>query len=112
MTSTIPRGNGTTTIAADDPATRAFSRSMLISATRCLLTYILFPWVLPLLGVTAGVGPALGLPIGAVAVVSNVFTIRRFWASDHRWKWPVTVICLGVLALLVVLIGQDIAELL
>ena len=114
MTSTAPLREPAPTVATapvDDPATRAFSRSMLISATRCLLTYVVFPWVLPLLGVTAGVGPTLGLAIGAVAIASNVFTIRRFWASDHRWKWPITAICVAVIGLLAVLVVEDLLDL-
>lgn len=95
----------------DDPATRAFSRSMLISATRCTLTYVVFPWILPLVGITSGVGPAIGLPIGALAIGSNAFTIRRFWVADHRWKMPVTVICVAVMALLSVLFVEDLIDL-
>jgi hypothetical protein len=59
-----------------DSATRTFNRSMVISGTRCLLTYVVFPWILPLLGVTSGVGPAIGVPIGVVALGCDVFTIR------------------------------------
>jgi hypothetical protein len=95
-----------------DPATRAFNRSMLISGTRCLLTYVVFPWILPLLGLTASVGPALGIAIGLVALGCDVFTIRRFWVFDHKWKWPVTVICSGVIVMLLFLLVEDVAELL
>ena len=96
---------------ADDPATRAFSRSMLLSATRCTLTYVVFPWILPLVGITSGMGPAIGLPIGGVAIASNAFTIRRFWVADHRWKKPVTVICVAVMVLLSVLFVEDLIDL-
>ena len=95
-----------------DAATRTFNRSMVISGTRCLLTYVVFPWILPLLGVTSGVGPAIGVPVGLLALGCDVFTIRRFWQVDHKWKWPVTVICSGVIALLLVLLVEDVAELL
>ncbi len=47
-----------------DPATKAFSVSILISGIRCVLTYVIFPWVLPLLGFAGGVGPAVGLVVG------------------------------------------------
>lgn len=94
-----------------DPATRAFSVSILISGIRCVLTYIIFPWVLPLLGFAGGVGPAVGLVVGTVAIGFNIASIRRFWVSDHRWKWPITVLNGSVIVLLLVLLGQDLAEL-
>ena len=94
-----------------DPATRAFSVSILISGIRCVLTYVIFPWVLPLLGFAGGVGPTIGLVIGTVAIGFNLASIRRFWVSDHRWKWPITVLNTSVIVLLLVLLGQDLAEL-
>jgi hypothetical protein len=92
-------------------ATRAFSVSMLISATRCLLTYVVFPWVLPVVGVAGGIGPGIGLVVGAVALVSNVLSIRRFWAADHRWKWPITALNVSVIVLVSILVVDDVAAL-
>jgi hypothetical protein len=97
--------------APEDAAQRAFSTSILVSATRCLLTYIVLPFLAPVLGLAAGVGPALGIPIGVVAIGSNVLTIRRFWAADHRWRWAYTAIALTVIALLLVLMVEDIFDL-
>jgi hypothetical protein len=97
--------------APEDAAQRAFSTSILVSATRCLLTYIVLPFLAPVLGLAAGVGPALGIPIGVVAIGSNVLTIRRFWAADHRWRWVYTAIALTVIALLLVLMVDDIFDL-
>ena len=93
-------------------ATRAFSTSMLISATRCLLTYVIFPFVLPAVGASGAVGPGIGLVVGAVALVSNVVSIRRFRRADHRWKWPITVLNLSVIVLVSVLVARDVADLL
>jgi len=90
---------------------RAFSVSVVISGIRCALTYVIFPWVLPLLGIAGGVGPAIGLVVGTVAIGFNIASIRRFWAADHRWKWAITALNTGVIILLVVLIGLDLASL-
>lgn len=90
---------------------QAFSTSILVSATRCLLTYIVLPFVAPALGVAAGVGPWIGLPLGTVAIVSNVVTMRRFWAADHRWRWAYTVVGAGVIVLLLILMAGDVADL-
>jgi hypothetical protein len=92
-------------------STRVFSTSILVSAVRCTLTYVVFPWILPVLGVAGGVGPAVGVVIGVIALASNVASIRRFWVSRHRWRWPITVINGGVMVLLVILLVQDIGDL-
>jgi hypothetical protein len=97
--------------APEGAAQRAFSTSILVSATRCLLTYIALPFLAPALGLAAGVGPAVGIPIGVVAIGSNVLTIRRFWAADHRWRWAYTTIALTVIALLLVLMVEDVLDL-
>ena len=89
----------------------AFSRSMLISATRCTLTYVVLPFLAPLLGLAAGVGPVLGLVIGAAALVANVATIRRFWLADHRWRWAYTALSVGVMVLVAALMVGDVADL-
>jgi hypothetical protein len=99
----IPDGHTGTERAAQ----RAFSTSVLVSAVRCTLTYLVLPFVAPFLGLAAGVGPAIGIPVGTVAIVCNVLTIRRFWAADHRWRWAYTALALTVIALLVVLMVRD-----
>ncbi len=91
---------------------RAFSRSILVSAARCLLTYLILPFVAPAVGWASGVGPVIGIPLAAVAIVANVVSIRRFWLADHRWRWGYTAIGLSVIGLLVVLLAQDVVELL
>lgn len=93
-------------------AERAFQTSMVISGTRCLFTYVIFPFVAPALGVATGVGPALGIIIGVVALVADVFSVRRFWLADHKWKWHFTIIVTAVMVLLWILLVQDITELL
>jgi hypothetical protein len=96
----------------DDRATRAFSTSVLVSGVRCTLAYVVFPWLLPALGLASGAGPAIGLVIGPVAVAFNVASIRRFHASDHRWKWHITTLNCAVIALLAVLFVLDVRALL
>jgi hypothetical protein len=90
----------------------AFQRSMLISAIRCTLTYVVFPFVVPAVGFATGVGPIIGIVIGVVAMTCDVFTIRRFFAVDHRWRWHFSAIALSVIGFLTVLLVQDIVHLL
>jgi hypothetical protein len=84
---------------------------MFISATRCLLTYIVFPFVLPAVGFATGVGPWLGLTIGSLAIVCDVFAVRRFFAVGHRWRWHFAGVAACVIGLLGVLLVQDIVHL-
>ncbi len=90
---------------------RTFSTSMVVSGIRCLLTYVLFPWLLPVLGVATSIGPAIGLPIAVVAIYFNVRSILRFRSAGHRLKWMIIPINVSVIVLLVVLMGLDIADL-
>jgi hypothetical protein len=96
---------------SEEAARRAFSTSMLVSATRCLLTYIVLPFVAPLVGIAGDVGPGVGIPIGLVAIGSNFLTIRRFHAAEHRMRWAYTAIAVCVIIGLVILMGRDVADL-
>lgn len=95
-----------------DAAQRGFSRSILISAVRCTLTYVVLPFFAPLIGLAPGVGPLIGLVVGLIALAANGFSIRRFWRADHPWKKPITVLHVGVIILLVVLLVLDLQQLL
>jgi hypothetical protein len=90
----------------------SFQRSMLISAVRCTLTYVIFPFVAPAVGFATGVGPVVGILIGSFAIVCDVYTIRRFFAVDHKWRWPISAIAFSVICLLAVLLVQDVSHLL
>ena len=96
-----------------ESAQRLFSISMVISGFRCILSYVILPFVLPLLGVgaTAGVGPAIGIPVGVVALAFDARGIRRFWAIGYRYKWQMTTIYLMVMALVTYLVVVDIVHL-
>lgn len=94
-----------------DPA-RSLHWSLLISGVRCTLTYVLLPFVAPLIGLAPGVGPAVGIPLALVALVANVLSIRRHWSNDHKWKWPVSALNAGIIVLLLVLLVFDVIEVL
>jgi hypothetical protein len=92
-------------------AQQAFSRSVWISATRCLLTYVVLPILGPVVGFSGRVGPVLGLAVGGVSMVAIVASIRRFFAADHRWRWRYTAIGGSILGLLVAQSAIDIGDL-
>ncbi|MEM7338911.1 MAG: hypothetical protein AAF467_09705 [Actinomycetota bacterium] len=97
---------------ASAAAQQGFSRSIVISGIRCVLTYVILPFVTPLIGLAPGVGPSIGLVVGTVAIAANVFSIRRFWKADHHWKKPITVLHVSVIVLLSILLYLDITALL
>jgi hypothetical protein len=84
---------------------------MVVSGTRCLLAYVVFPWFLPLVGVVPGVGAVVGLTVSVVGIGFNIASIRRFGRSDVRWRWVMIAMNVAVIVLLVVLIAMDVASL-
>lgn len=98
--------------AAGDELENGFSKSILVSAVRCTLTYVVLPFLTPLIGLASDIGPVLGLTLGTVALAANGFSIRRFWKADHKWKRQVTVLHVGVIILLTILFFQDLGDLL
>lgn len=93
-------------------AIKAFQKSMLISAIRCTLTYVIFPIALPMMSFSRGFGPVLGVIIGVFALVCDTLTVRRFFAIDHKWRWRFTAIAGSVMCLLTWLLIEDIVHLL
>ena len=92
-------------------AQKAFQTSLLVATVRCLLMYIVFPFVLPALGLARGVGPVIGIAISAVAITAIIMSIRRFWRADHSKRWHYTVLGTTVICFLVYLIVRDVIEL-
>ena len=88
-----------------------FSSSILLSATRCLLSYIILPVLAPFLGTVPLIGPAIGLPVGALALVFDVKAIRRFFRADHRWRWVAAGLYLAVMVMVGALMVRDVLRL-
>ncbi|MEZ5374704.1 MAG: hypothetical protein R2704_18690 [Microthrixaceae bacterium] len=82
-------------------ANDAFAKSMWISATRCLLTYVALPLLAPIVDLTGDLGPALGIVLSLVSMVAIFFSARRFFAGDHPWRWRYSAIGGGVFVLLI-----------
>jgi hypothetical protein len=72
---------------------------------------VVLPFVAPLIGIAGDVGPGVGIAISLVAVTSNILTIRRFHAAQHKWRWAYTGIAVCVIIGLLILMGQDVADL-
>lgn len=88
-----------------------FSSSILLSATRCLLSYIVFPVLAPWLSEVPVVGPAIGVPVALAALVFDVRAVRRFFMAEHRWRWAAAGLYAVVIAMVTYLLVRDIAHL-
>ncbi len=104
----IPEGSAKV---SDEKVHRMFSASILVSAVRCLLAYIVLPIVTLALGVATSVGPDIGIPIGVVALAFDVVGIRRFWLANHQWRWQFTYIYVAIIALIMFLLVRDVITL-
>jgi len=100
---------GQTSTAAE--ARSAFQKSLAYTTCRCLLMYIILPFVLPLVGIAQSVGPYIAIPIGVVAIVSIVYSIRRFWRANHSKRWHYTVFGTVIIGFLIYLTVKDTIEL-
>jgi hypothetical protein len=87
-------------MAAEAQGERALTLGLVISGIRCSLQYMIFPFVLPLLGIGDVVGVEISLLLNAVAAVSILFSIRRFWRINYRHKLAYTVVGLTALVIL------------
>ncbi len=89
---------------------RTFSLSMIVSGIRCLLAYVVLPFLTPLLAIAPGVSSSFGIAIGTAAIGANVISARRFWRVRHPWRRAVTVLHVAMIAFLLVLIAIDVAD--
>jgi hypothetical protein len=91
--------------------TRGFNVSVLVSGVRCTLSYVVLPFLVPVLGFAPGVGPALGLLIGVVAIAANAWSFRRFWKTTHPWRPAALAVHALIIVFLAVLIVIDLGSL-
>ena len=98
--------------ATEASARQLVEKSLLISMARCLLTYVVLPFVVPIIGIAGDIAPAIGVVLGVVAIVANVASIRRFWRADHRYRWAYTALASVIIIAMVWLIVIDLTDLL
>ena len=92
-------------------AHRAFRTSLVISAVRCLVTYLVVPVAVPVLSFAGVLAAPIGIALCVFAVVNGVISVRRFWTSDHRMKWLYTWFMAFVFVVLGIALYADIARL-
>lgn len=77
-------------VKSGEGAHQAFRVSVIISAVRCIITYVAIPVLIPLLSLAGWVAAPVGLALCAVAGVNGVISVRRFWGADHPHRWTYT----------------------
>ena len=92
-------------------AQRAMTSSILVSAVRCTITYLLVPILTPIVGVLDLVAAPLSILLCAVAFVMSTRSLRRFWRADHAKRWHYTALVAVVWAFLTVAVVRDVAQL-
>lgn len=96
---------------AEPAALLSMRGSLLLSAIRCLVTYVALPLAIPLVGWLAGIATPLSLTLSAAAVALAVNNLRRVWIADWSGRWGYLVFSLLVLAVLLVLMASDVRAL-
>jgi hypothetical protein len=87
----------------DDIGERALGWSIMFSGVRCILQYAVLPFVLPLIGVSMAVATPLLMVITGIAIVSILFSLRRFWKVNYRYRWHYFALAFVALTILIVL---------
>jgi ABC-type iron transport system FetAB permease component len=110
-----PAAQRTTTATAevDQPppaAERAFNLSLAISGVRCIIQYMILPFVLPVIGLAANWAVPISLAINLIAVAAIFFSLRRFWQTNYKGKWQYLGIALVALIFIVVFIYTDLTK--
>lgn len=83
-------------------AQHTFRISVVVSAVRCIVTYVAVPVLAPLLSLSGWVAAPIGLALCVVAAVTGVMSLRRFWRADHRHRWTYTAFITVVFVILTV----------
>ncbi len=93
-------------------AQRSLGRSLVVSAVRCTLTYLVIPVLAPVLGLAGVLAVPVSLVLTVVAMAMAITGLRRFWMADHRARWQYTIFIVIVLGFLVTAFVFDVVRLL
>jgi hypothetical protein len=93
-------------------ARRSTTTAVVISGVRCMITYLLIPFLAPFVGLLDAFSVPITVALSVFAIVMGISGLRRFWIADHRARWSYTVFIGVVLVLLSVGIVFDLSTLL
>jgi hypothetical protein len=93
-------------------AQKAMTSSILVSAVRCTITYLVIPILTPILGVLDVLSAPLSIVLCTLALVMSGRSLRRFWKADHSKRWHYTALVVVVWSFLAVALAKDVTQLL
>lgn len=92
-------------------AKRALTASLAFSGVRCILMYVVLPFILPLIGITGVFAAQVDVVINLVAIGALVYSVRRFWAINYRHKIAYTAVAVVAGFVMAAFVLLDLQEL-
>lgn len=92
-------------------AQRALTFGLLLSALRCTTQYVILPFVLPLIGVTAAIPPWVTIALAMLALASLTRNVRYLWRIRHPRRQSYLVLALVIAAALLTFMAVDLHSL-
>lgn len=81
--------------------------SLVLSAVRCLITYVFIPVALPAIAWAGVVARPIGFVLAVLAVGMSIRSLRRVWQANWTHRWPYTAFIAVVVGLLLFSIVLD-----
>jgi uncharacterized membrane protein YozB (DUF420 family) len=82
--------------------------SLAFSAVRCILQYIILPFLLPIIGLAASWALGLTMVINVIAIIALVTSLRRMWRTNYSHRWRYMALAAPAFILLVSFLVLDI----
>ena len=91
-------------------AQKAMTNSIMVSAVRCTITYLVIPILTPILGVLDVLSVPVSIVLCTVALVMSTRSLRRFWKADHSKRWHYTALVVVVWSFLAFALVKDFSQ--
>ena len=85
--------------------------SLVLSAVRCLVTYVAIPLLVPVVGWLTPMAAPLSLAMTVAAGAMAITSLRRVWAANWSGRWAYTAFAVAVLLALAGLLVVDMVAL-
>ncbi len=84
-----------------------FNLALLISAIRCIVQYVVLPFVLPLIGIVTTTPTWLGLLFNTVAFIALISSLRRIWQVRHPKRFAYLPLAIMMLFVMIIFTITD-----
>ena len=91
-------------------AQKAMTNSIMVSAIRCTITYLVIPILTPILGVLDVLSVPVSIVLCTLALVMSTRSLRRFWKADHSKRWHYTALVVVVWTFLAFALVKDFSQ--